>query len=834
MLTALRLSLAFYCLTALELVSAQQVVPILNYTTNANGQVELEVASTPLFYYVLEVRHSPEGAFETATSVTMGQPGSTVITEPLGNYPLENYQVRQYSIQAAGDLDDDGRNDVVELLAIPNQSPLNAAQSTLINDGLVAVDQFTTFKELSITRELVPWNEYLNGKVFVKYMIADFYTDHPKLYFINTNTYPLHENFANALGIDFVSSEINTGHIIYHPSTISNNGTLGTFAFNFSGGNYEDFSQVQKVHEMLAANMPFIRNNLSYFVIEQNESQFVADSLLFEASRVPVLHESDVYADVNYWGLNPAEGFGFFRQLATGEVPGAKDIVLYESLPTTLPRVGGIITSVIQTPLSHVNLRAIQNHIPNAFIRDPLLIDSIAALMNHYIYFKVEQERYFIREATLDEVNAWHENLRPLTEQIPPLNLTYTSVLPLSEITFNMFDGFGAKCANVATMRTFGFPEGTIPDGFGVPFYFYQEFMSYNNLFEEIETIMANPAFISDRNVRDDLLDDFREQIEDAQMPPWMLTELSAMQTSFPVGTSIRCRSSTNNEDLPGFNGAGLYDSKTQHPDEGHISKSIKQVYASLWNLRAFEEREFYRINHFKASMAVLCHPNHEDEKVNGVGVSTDPIYNSENTFYLNSQVGDDLITNPGANTIAEEILLDRVSMSENDFIIIQHSNLVPADSVIMTEEYLEQMRSYFSVIHDQFEVLYKAVGNSTFAMDIEYKITSDDKLVIKQARPWVSYVYQEQIPESEGEHYKLEVFPSPASSYISIYCRDCEIGILKIYDVQGRLVHEQSIANPGNVVQNIAVGHLNAGFYIVSGTSADEKNRYSRRFMKN
>ncbi|HOY49756.1 MAG TPA: hypothetical protein PK281_10205, partial [Flavobacteriales bacterium] len=91
MLTALRLFLAFYCLAATEMVSAQQVVPILNYSTNANGQVELEVASTPLFYYVLEVRHSPEGAFEIATSVTMGQPGSTVITEPLGNYPLENY-----------------------------------------------------------------------------------------------------------------------------------------------------------------------------------------------------------------------------------------------------------------------------------------------------------------------------------------------------------------------------------------------------------------------------------------------------------------------------------------------------------------------------------------------------------------------------------------------------------------------------------------------------------------------------------------------------------------------------------------------------------------------
>ena len=71
------------------------------------------------------------------------------------------------------------------------------------------------------------------------------------------------------------------------------------------------------------------------------------------------------------------------------------------------------------------------------------------------------------------------------------------------------------------------------------------------------------------------------------------------MHATFPEGTSLRYRSSTNNEDLPNFNGAGLYDSKTQHPEETEedgISKSLKQVYASLWNSRAFIERDFHRM----------------------------------------------------------------------------------------------------------------------------------------------------------------------------------------------------------------------------------------------
>ena len=45
--------------------------------------------------------------------------------------------------------------------------------------------------------------------------------------------------------------------------------------------------------------------------------------------------------------------------------------------------------------------------------------------------------------------------------------------MPLDDIEFDMSTDFGAKCSNVATMRSFGLPEGTIPDGFGIPFYFY-------------------------------------------------------------------------------------------------------------------------------------------------------------------------------------------------------------------------------------------------------------------------------------------------------------------------------------------------------------------------
>ena len=196
----------------------------------------------------------------------------------------------------------------------------------------------------------------------------------------------------------------------------------------------------------------------------------------------------------------------------------------------------------------------------------PLEIDSIANLLDNYIYYRVEDDRYFIREATLDEVNAWYENLRPTEPQIPERDLSQTSILPLDSIEFEMSIAFGAKCSNVATMRKFGFPDGTIPNGFGIPFYFYDEFMKFNNFYEAAETMIADPDFINDLETRIDMLKDFRDDIKDADMPHWMWDELQVMHDNFPEGTSVRCRSSTNNEDLPGFSGAGLYTSKTQHP----------------------------------------------------------------------------------------------------------------------------------------------------------------------------------------------------------------------------------------------------------------------------
>ena len=481
--------------------------------------------------------------------------------------------------------------------------------------------------------------------------------------------------------------------------------------------------------------MPLLEDNLAVhfpnFVLPSAQRELP----LFRESRLNLVFDEDIYSGTDFIALNTEEGYGLLRVLEADERPNPRDVVIYEALPNELPRIAGIVSTVPQTPLSHVNLRAIQNGVPNAFIRDALDNTDIVSLLGRLVHYRVTGDGYTIRAAARAEVDAHYDSLRPAQAQTPPRDLSVTEIAPLSEIGFDDWTSFGVKAANVAVPGTLGFPEGTVPDGFAVPFYFYDKFMEEHGLYDRIKTMPADPGFQTDFAVQEDELKKLRKAIKDAETPDWMTAALTTMHATFPEGTSLRYRSSTNNEDLPGFSGAGLYDSKTQDPEETEedgIAKSLKAVFASLWNFRAFIERDFYRIDHLAAAMGVLVHPNYSDELANGVAVSFDPA-GGEGNYYVSTQIGEDLVTNPDALSVPEELLLN-----SGRYAVLAPSNQVEPGQLLMSNPQLFQLREHLEVIHDRFEALYGIGDGERFAIEIEFKITSDDILAIKQARPWI------------------------------------------------------------------------------------------------
>ena len=704
--------------------------------------VPIVVESTTDEYFVLYVRHDLDAdtTFEVPVGVTLGQDGATTLTESPEALPKERYRVEKYLVSDPADVDGDCTDDITELADPVGMNPVNPVPAMRFDDGAAAIPNRETYMSLAYKGDS-GIDSHLRNLEAVKFHMVDMNTDRPSVYFMNTKTYRRHYDFSAAVGLEvnpLHGHETMIAEMVYHPTAVAPDGSLGVYRFQFGANDVYSFKEISYAFTVLAASMPLLEDNLAYYPMwSKAVARYHKDQSLYDDSRVDVLLAEDIAFDLDFISLNRGRGFGFLRVMALEERPNPRDIVIYDALPNELPRVAGIITTVPQTPLSHVNLRAVQDGVPNAFVRDALEAPDIEGLIGSYVQYLVGSTAYFVFAASPSEVDTHYADSRPSEPQTPERDLTVTEITPLSDIEFDDWNAFGVKAANVAVLGTLDFPENTVPDGYAVPFYFYDEFMKHNGFYDDVKELLADPNFQSDFDTQESKLKKLRKKIKKGETPEWMTGALEEMHAGFPAGTSLRYRSSTNNEDLPGFSGAGLYDSKTQHPDETEedgIAKSLKQVYASLWNFRAFTEREFYRVDHLAAAMGVLVHPNYSDELANGVAVSFDPIRMRYGNYYVNSQLGEDLVTNPDAHSAPEEILLHQ----GGEYTVLATSNQMQQGQLLMSDAQMDQLRRHLELIHDEFAELYGVEADEPFAMEIEFKITSDDVLSIKQARPWV------------------------------------------------------------------------------------------------
>ena len=710
--------------------------------------VPIVVQSTTADYFVLYIDHPDMGNHgkpnKIAISVTRGEEGSTTLSDNLRALAPGKYRVEKYQVARPGDIDGDCVDDITELDDLGNYNPLNPATKLDINKGQTAIASREAFETLSYQAARVPDNvEQLDGLEFVKFSILNWHHPNPSVYFQNNNNIGIHRELIaelDKLGVEKPSLLVPLhGTIVYHPNAIAPDGSLGVYAYNFDLS-YRPFKETAHLNQLLASAMPFLENELAYYPSVYNPYSFKDYKInkdKYDKSRVNIILAEDVLPDVDFIPLNQAEGYGRLRLMEDGDDPRPGDIPIYESLPNDLPRVAGSITTVPQTPLSHVNLRAIQNGVPNAFLRDILKTKKYKDLIGKHVYFAVTADGFTLRAATKAEVDAHHRKSRPTTAQTLTRDLTVTSITPLSGISFSDWDAFGVKAANMAELSKLNLPTGTVPTGYAVPFYFYDEFMKANGFYNDVDTMLADTDFQSDYSEQEDQLKKLRKKIKNGTTPDWIIKALEKMHATYPDGTSLRYRSSTNNEDLPAFNGAGLYSSKTQDPEEttkDGIDKSIKAVWASLWNYRAFLERDYYRVDHKSVAMGVLVHPNYSDELANGVAVSHDPITFLSNMYYVNTQIGEDLVTNPETKSYPEQLLLD----SKGKASVLTRSNHAKRGQLLMSDAQMVQLRNNLQTIHDRFAKLYDVKAGDQFAIEIEFKITAGNKLAIKQARPRV------------------------------------------------------------------------------------------------
>lgn len=722
-----------------------------------NGTMEIHVEAKEEHYYILYRGLKLEDVGEVA-AMALGKDGTVTMRDRFAtNAPQVFYRVREVAHQDSDDVDGDGRSDINELRenifspGTSNGNALNPFDKIRGRDGTYYLTA-ELFDDYSIQggRGVTPG---ITGERFMKFVGLPEHDPSPAILFMNTRIHRGHGGFLGVLQekMNYFPSIVYRGEMAWIPD--AEGVGPGWYIYNLQPGDLPSFEDIRLIYQLLTKNMAVIDGNLAYRPWDTSLAHYLVSADLrnrLEAEGIPVWLDPALESagePVNYAALNQGEAFGLLRVFESDERPSLLDIALFRNVPNDVPLVRGIITEKPQTPLSHVNLRAVQNQNPNAFIAGASSHPEIEPLIGRYVRFAVRPDGFEIEEVTREEVETRLEALRPTEIQEPRRNTLWNKFIqPLENLGFEDSSSIGAKAANLAELisstKSIGIPREVYPAfGHAIPFYFYDEFMKHNDFYRAAERMMAEDGFAEDPAIREKALSDFRKRIRKAGMPQWMLDQLEEVQGEFAEVGGIRCRSSTNNEDLPGFNGAGLYESYTHYPDEGHLAKSVKQVFAGMWTFIAFEHREFYRVDHFKAAMGVLMHPNYQDEKANGVAVSRyDLIQIESHPFYANTQVGENLVTNPEIHSRPEEMLLPmgRISRGFSDAkpIRLVPSNQVPPGQHVLGDAHAALLGSYLDGITRHFGELYPR--DPGFAMEVEFKVTSENQLIIKQARPWV------------------------------------------------------------------------------------------------
>jgi len=285
------------------------------------------------------------------------------------------------------------------------------------------------------------------------------------------------------------------------------------------------------------------------------------------------------------------------------------------------------------------------------------------------------------------------------------------------------------------------------PKAFAIPIYWYRDHMSANGLDVMVDEMLADPDFQGSASVRAAQLDALQDAIKGAPLNPALLDAVSDKMVNDFGNIRMRFRSSTNAEDLGGFTGAGLYTSKTgdlNDPDK-LPEEAIKKVWASIWNYKAYDERQYRSIDHKGVGMALLCHRSFPDEEANGVALTANIFDTSglEPGFYINVQYGGASVVLPEAGTTTDQIVYYYYQPGQPQ-IFLSHSNLIPdgEGDTVLTNSQMYELGTGLDTLHQFWKGLYGPPPGQLdyYAMDVEFKFEGlpgeEPELFIKQARP--------------------------------------------------------------------------------------------------
>jgi hypothetical protein len=567
--------------------------------------------------------------------------------------------------------------------------------------------------------------------------------DKNRIYYINTRRYKFHKDFVNGTYLSLERGQVFFENNYLKPNrrfilgTIAYQTPVRRWTFEFWEGDLIPPEQIRLASEIL---------NKSFFTpvaFKPNSSRQEQASANLDLQRVL---QTEISKEQDYQALNVARTLGRIHvipKLDEHVEIGFNEILVLDEVPIQLPPVAGIITAKPSTPLSHINLLAKGWGVPNVYIKNAQ--ELFKQYNGWWVEFDARRDTYTIKRADNSALNEYQKRLAGRLDVMKPrYDLSVKLLASLSEQRASSSIAYGAKSANLGELTHARLPGVTIPPGFTIPFFYYDQFLKENKLDDAIYQMLNDQKFVHDPAYRRDNLTKLRERIQQGTINPGLRERvLGRLHTEFP-GKGLFARSSTNSEDLPNFSGAGLYSTAPNVRGDDQMIDAIRFVWASVWNYEAYEARERAGIDHTKIFMAVLIQEGINSES-SGVMITADP-FNRESTIenqgsiYISAKRGLGMKVVEGKR-VAEQIVfrprsnaVQVLTRSEEDSLLTFDANggvkeiPIGGERVVLTDEVIRRLAAAAAGIKRVF-------GGKD--QDIEWAYMKG-QIYIVQARPFI------------------------------------------------------------------------------------------------
>ncbi|MDB4957296.1 MAG: ppsA 1 [Myxococcales bacterium] len=569
------------------------------------------------------------------------------------------------------------------------------------------------------------------------------------IYFFDVNLFNIHADFV--LGVLLKQAwtsdnirEYNKNYERVKPRFIlcylTHHLKIDKWSFSFWEGDKIGPDDVMKVKQKLDAT--FFQKNMP-FRPDSPMQQKVANEIAKRG--VKTITNDEVYKAADFQAFTKGKAVGKLHVVPVGTAYellnyDRHDIVLLqESYPDITP-VAGILATQFSTPLSHVNLRAGAWGIPNA--GDKKARDKYAKLDGKLVYYEVNDTGMILREATAAEIAEMTTKIAAAKHvDLPVANLDNRRLAMLTRMRAKDVVIYGTKAANLGEIVTANLDGVRVPAGFGVPFYYYVQHMKENHLDAPLDALLADKRF-KDPTWRKTALEGLRKAIVDAPINQQTLDMIYKRVRVRLGGKGVFVRSSTNSEDLPGFNGAGLYDTQPNVVGRKQLGEALRIVWASLWNLRAVDERDAFGIDHHQVYFGVLVQVG-VNATAAGVLV-TKNLWDTtdENSFTINAKYGLGMRVVEGQK-VPEQIIFDptndgtKIISRTDDPVMLkfdEHGGIVelpvPAGAGVILSE--ERAKKLCTMVQK-----FVPVFTHGHPLDVEWVLEGEDVWIV-QARPYV------------------------------------------------------------------------------------------------